>query len=76
VACAALLVCAVGLTWYGPSKEDPRIEMLTPQGLRCGKVVQIASGRIMLETPSGRIDVDLMHVDELRAVDKCSGQRS
>jgi hypothetical protein len=48
-ACAALLVAAVGMTWYGPAKEQPAIAVVTRGGERCGKVVKVAGGDPHLE---------------------------
>ncbi|MFC5641343.1 hypothetical protein [Kitasatospora cinereorecta] len=69
--CTALLVTAVGMTWYGPAKNDHRIEVTTPAGTRCGEVVRMAAGRLTLKTNSGEITVDLNSVDGMRVVDSC-----
>ena len=41
--CVVLLVGAVGLTWYGPPKDKPRLEIRLIGGTRyCGEVVAVA----------------------------------
>ncbi|MCX5215736.1 hypothetical protein OG689_42025 [Kitasatospora sp. NBC_00240] len=72
LACTALLVLAVGTTWYGPAKKDPRIEVTTPTGTRCGEVVRMTAGRLTLKTNSGEITVDLDSAAGMRAVDSCT----
>jgi hypothetical protein len=72
--CMALLVTAVGMTWYGPSKDKPGIEVNTPGGTRCGEVVRLAEGQLTLKIDSGEITVDLRRAEALKAVDSCSGQ--
>ncbi|MFF9264085.1 MULTISPECIES: hypothetical protein [Streptomyces] len=69
--CMALLVLAVGMTWYGPSAEKPGVEVITPAGTRCGQVVRVAGGRLTLKTDSGEQVIDLRGVTGLRAVDSC-----
>ncbi|MEU1268496.1 hypothetical protein [Streptomyces sp. NPDC005799] len=70
--CTALLVTAVGMTWYGPTRTKPSIEVVTPAGPRCGSVVRIAAGRLTLKTSTGEITVDLERADGMRAVESCA----
>jgi hypothetical protein len=70
--CTALLVAAVGTTWYSPAKGEPRIEVVTPAGTRCGEVVRMTAGHLMLKTDSGEITVDLRSAEGIRAVESCT----
>ncbi|MGW1957010.1 hypothetical protein ACWCPI_30370 [Streptomyces sp. NPDC001920] len=72
LSCTALLVTAVGVTWYGPAKKGPVIEVTTPAGARCGEVVRMTAGRLTLKTDSGEVTIDLTRSDGLRAVDSCA----
>jgi hypothetical protein len=70
--CVAFLAAAVGLTWYGPPREGPRLQIRKGDGgLRCGEVVQLASGILTLKTPQGQTALDLRHADGIEAVDTC-----
>lgn len=70
--CTAFLVAAVGTTWYGPAKDKPSIEVVTPGGTRCGEVTRLRSGTLALKTSTGEVDVDLTTAVGIRAVDGCS----
>lgn len=48
IACAVLLVVAVGLTWYGPPKAVPEPGVSTIKTGLCGRVAQISSSQIMM----------------------------
>ncbi|SFR00010.1 hypothetical protein SAMN04488564_101990 [Lentzea waywayandensis] len=75
-ACTALLAAAVGVTWYGPAKDKPRVEVRFPGGDRsCGEVVSTSSGKLVLKTPLGLQTVDLTEVDGLAAVVACDPPR-
>ncbi|MGW1215286.1 hypothetical protein ACWD5F_37230 [Streptomyces sp. NPDC002499] len=69
--CALLLVAAVGMTWYGPEKESPSLEITTPSGPICGTTVRVAAGRLVLKTSGGEVTVDLTKVTTLKAVTAC-----
>jgi hypothetical protein len=70
--CTAVLCAAVGLTWYGPAKDKPRIEVRLVNGtLYCGEVVSTAAGKLTLKTSQGQVVADLTQADGLRAVDAC-----
>jgi hypothetical protein len=72
-ACTTFLTAAVALTWYGPAKEQPRIEAHLLSGARrCGEVVAVSEGRLTLKTAQGQITVDLTEVIGLTAVDSCA----
>lgn len=70
--CVAFLVTAVGMTWYGPSKGQPRIEIQGPGVTHCGKVLRLTDRRLTLGTDHGEITVDLQTLVVLKAVDSCS----
>jgi hypothetical protein len=71
--CVALLTAAVGLTWYGPTKEKPRIEVRLANGsTECGEVVSVASGTLVLKTAGGQATINLDQLTGLRAVDSCA----
>jgi hypothetical protein len=70
--CTALLCAAVGLTWYGPAKDKPRIEVRLVNGsVQCGEVVSVAGGQLALKTAQGQITVDLAQANGLNPVDSC-----
>jgi hypothetical protein len=69
--CGAFLCAAVGLTWYGPAKASPRLQVTTPSGAHCGEVVRLESGQLRLKTRGGEIQVDLTQAMGLRPVDAC-----
>ncbi|WP_345667370.1 hypothetical protein [Streptomyces similanensis] len=73
IACGAMLVAGVALTWYGPEKEGPRVLVRTPAGQVCGKPVRTAAGRLLVETDAGRVEVRLAEATALTAVDSCPG---
>jgi hypothetical protein len=72
VGCAGLLVAAVGVTWYGPAKDDSGVVVVTPGGERCGTVEKLADGVLTLKTDSGRVDVPMAEATGLRIVDSCT----
>ncbi|MER6470987.1 hypothetical protein [Streptomyces collinus] len=72
LSCTALLVTAVGMTWYGPAAKEPSVEILTPAGARCGEVIRMASGLLTLRTDSGEVTLDLSRANGIRAVDSCA----
>ncbi|MFF2517678.1 hypothetical protein [Streptomyces sp. NPDC058086] len=73
--CTALLVTAVGMTWYGPAMKKPVIEVVTPTGVRCGSVVRMEAGRLTLKTAVGEVTVDLERAEGMRAVDSCTPRK-
>ncbi|MGR3939285.1 hypothetical protein [Streptomyces sp. BRA346] len=76
LSCTALLVAAVGTTWYGPAAKEPSVEILTPAGSRCGEVIRMASGLLTLRTDSGEVTLDLSRSTGIRAVDSCTPEAS
>ena len=73
LACLALLCAAVGTTWYGPARQGPSIEVVTPAGAFCGEAVQLTHGRLNLKTSSGQIAVDMNTALGVQAVAVCPG---
>ncbi|MGI5499362.1 hypothetical protein [Lentzea sp. CA-135723] len=70
--CAVFLVAAVAVTWYGPAKDGPRIEVRTVNGsVECGEAVTTASGSLTLKTARGQVTVDLSRAGSVTAVDSC-----
>lgn len=69
--CAALLVAAVALTWYGPARGQPQLTVILPAGPVCGEVVRLGSGRLTLRTDAGEVEVDLRTATGLRPVTTC-----
>ncbi|MFJ4198093.1 hypothetical protein ACIP2Y_00420 [Streptomyces sviceus] len=69
--CALLLVTAVGMTWYGPEKEAPSLQITTPSGPVCGTTVRADAGKLVLKTSGGEVIVDLTRVTALQAVAAC-----
>ncbi|MBA2807792.1 hypothetical protein E0500_010310 [Streptomyces sp. KM273126] len=69
--CGAALVGSVGLTWYGPVTEDPRLVVRTNSDSVCGKALRISDGRLTLKTETGEMTVSLSDVVSLGAVDTC-----
>lgn len=71
LACAALLVAAVGATWYGPGKDGPRLRVQQPGSVLCGSVVGLDQGRLTLKTEAGQVTVDLARALTVQPVDRC-----
>ncbi|MFI6079274.1 hypothetical protein ACIA5C_48020 [Actinoplanes sp. NPDC051343] len=70
--CVALLTAAVGVTWYGPAKAKPRLEVQLADGSQwCGEPVSVAAGRLTLKTAQGQVSVDLTRAMTITAVDTC-----
>ncbi|MEU6367273.1 hypothetical protein ABZ876_16435 [Streptomyces sp. NPDC046931] len=76
IACGAMLVAGVALTWYGPEKEGPRLLVRTSWGEVCGKAERTEAGRLVLRTDHGEVGVPLTDVRLVDAVDDCSGAAS
>lgn len=71
-ASAAVLCAAVGITWYGPAKDDPRSQFRLTDGTTvCGTIVSTASGTATVETSAGQVAVDLLRLTGLQAVASC-----
>ncbi|MFI6180321.1 hypothetical protein ACIA8R_32595 [Nonomuraea sp. NPDC051191] len=70
--CAALLVAAIGATWYGPEAGRPSLSVTTPAGTTCGAVVRVAAGRAVLRTRGGEVTADLAAATAIEAVEACA----
>ena len=69
---AAVLCAAVGLTWYGPAKDGPRILFrLTNATTVCGTIISTDSGTAMVETWAGQVAIDLTQLNGLEAMAAC-----
>ncbi|MFD3374555.1 MULTISPECIES: hypothetical protein [unclassified Streptomyces] len=73
VLCAAALTATVAVTWYGPDKSEPRVEVVTPDGGFCGSPRGVTDGRMLLRTPAGEVTVRLDEALTVRAVESCPG---
>jgi hypothetical protein len=69
--CAALLVAAVGATWYGPAHDNPALLITTPNGTICGSVVRISHNNLTLNTAVGEVTVDIASMSAIQAVASC-----
>ncbi|MFJ9862995.1 hypothetical protein [Streptomyces sp. NPDC101165] len=76
IACGAMLVTGVALTWYGPEKDGPRILVRTPSGEVCGEPVRTSAGSLLVKTDTGEITVRLARAEAVTAVDTCPGGSS
>lgn len=70
--CAALLVAAVAVTWYGPTATKPRLQVVVRGGeTLCGSVIRSGSDRLTLSTDSGERVIDLAQVVGFQPVAQC-----
>lgn len=69
--CAALLVAAVGATWYGPQRNGPVLQVTTPSGTFCGPAVALSDGNLTLRTAGGQVVVDLEEAAAIQAAAHC-----
>jgi hypothetical protein len=71
--CAALLVTGVALTWYGPPRAQPAVQVEQADGSSvCGTVVRVSAGTMVLKTASGERSVDLAGALGLKPVAACA----
>lgn len=71
LSCAALLVAAVGITWYGPGRDEPVLQVTTPSGTVCGSVVHISRSGLTLKTADGEVTTDLTEASAIQAMARC-----
>lgn len=71
LSCAALLVGAVGATWYGPERAQPVLQTTTPAGTVCGIPVRINYGTVTLMTATGEVSADLTQASAIQVVTHC-----
>jgi amino acid transporter len=69
--CAGLLIVAVAVTWYGPARQQPQVEVTSPAGTICGSVIRADQGLIILATSSGPRSAGLASVTAITAVSSC-----
>jgi hypothetical protein len=71
--CGAVLVAAVGATWYGPGIQNPSyIEVSIPGEVICGSVVLLSGGVLTLKTSSGERQVAMTDATGLSSTDSCT----
>jgi hypothetical protein len=71
LACSGLLVTAVGLTWYGPARI-PALQITTPAGTQCGSLLQLSSGKLVIDTATGTVILDQTQPATIQPVAACS----
>lgn len=70
--CAALLIAAVAMTWYGPEKGPPRLRVGVSGETVCGTVVRVVGGLLTLKTADGERVVDLRLATGVAPVESCT----
>jgi hypothetical protein len=68
LACSGLLVAAVGVTWYGPSRTPPALQVTTPTGTDCGSLLEFGLGRVTIDKVSGVVMVPYTQMNVVRPV--------
>ncbi len=71
LACAALLVGAVGTTWYGPPSAAPSLVVDTGGETLCGSVASVYGGVLVLDTAAGPRDIRLGELTGMTPVGSC-----
>ncbi|MGI5521531.1 hypothetical protein ACQEUX_11290 [Micromonospora sp. CA-259024] len=71
LACTALLIAAVAVTWYGPAKEAQRLRVVAAGETICGTVVRVGAGTLVLKTEHGERAIDLKTVSGMSAAGSC-----
>ncbi|MFF7241760.1 hypothetical protein [Streptomyces collinus] len=69
--CTALLVAAVGATWYGPAKENGLMRLDTPGAKVCGTVQRVGDGKAVVKTSEGEVVVPLATLLSMASVSDC-----
>ncbi|MBQ0826717.1 hypothetical protein [Streptomyces tagetis] len=69
--CTALLVAAVGVTWYAPPKDPPGLLVRQGGTTLCGEVVSTARGSVVLKVDGVRTTVPLARADSVTPVASC-----
>ena len=70
LACSALLVTAVGLTWYGPARSPAR-PITSPAGTHCGSLLQLDQGKLIIDTATGPVMLDQTQPAMIQPVTTC-----
>jgi hypothetical protein len=71
LACAVLLVAAVGVTWYGPPSATPQLAVDTGSAPACGSVTSVSGGYLVLDTSLGPQRISLANVTSMKPVSSC-----
>lgn len=72
LACAVVLVVAVGVTWYGPARDTGSyLRIVTRSGAWCGRSVSLTGGRLGLEAPRGPIVLLPSDISSITSVPTC-----
>ncbi|MFF9091306.1 hypothetical protein ACF1BE_34095 [Streptomyces sp. NPDC014991] len=69
--CTALLVAAVGATWYGSGKEKGLMRFNTPGAKVCGTVQRVSGGEAVVRTSDGDVVVPLTTLLSMAPVSDC-----
>ncbi|MFE1292743.1 hypothetical protein [Streptomyces sp. NPDC058751] len=69
--CTALLVTAVGVTWYAPPKNLPQLMIRQGATTLCGEVVAVRPGTVVLKTDGVAVTVRLSRADSVTPVAAC-----
>jgi hypothetical protein len=72
--CMALLIAAVGTTWYGPERDAPRLQITNGTTNACGTVIAIRDGKVTLKNGSRVTVTDLTTAQDLQPVASCGGK--
>ncbi|MER6630384.1 hypothetical protein ABT301_19495 [Streptomyces sp. NPDC000987] len=74
--CTALLVSAVGVTWYAPPKDPPGLMIRHGATTLCGEVVSARRGTVVLKVDGVAMTVRLAGADSVTPVASCSAASS
>jgi len=69
--CVTFLVAAVGVTWYGPPRDQADLQIMTPSGTVCGSIAGIDQGSLTLKTADENVTVDLSKAATIQILDRC-----
>lgn len=71
LACTALLVAAVGITWYGPERTAPVVRVSDGAQAVCGTVTGASGGALTVATTAGPVRVPLTETTTITAAAAC-----
>jgi hypothetical protein len=71
LSCAALLVAAVGATWYGPERAASVLQVTTSAGIFCGTPARISHGTLTLASAAGNVTISLANVSAIQPLPQC-----
>jgi hypothetical protein len=74
--CTVLLVMAVGVTWYAPPKDPPRLLVRQGATTLCGEVVSTRPGTVVLKVDGVAVTVGLSRAESVTPVTTCPGGSS